>query len=456
MRYLSLFSGIEAATMAWHDLGFEPVGFSEIEPFPCAVLAHHYPDTPNLGDVTKITEEQIKSLGKIDIVVFGSPCQDLSVAGKRRGFKDEDGNDTRSGLFTTAIRIIRWARVHCGCRFALWENVPGAFSSSKGADFAEVVKLMAGLDDLDTPKNGWGTEGAAVGDNGLLEWAVLDAQWFGVAQRRKRVFAIADFGDWTSRQPILLERESLRGDTAPSREAGKSITHATAPCLTSSGRGVSRTGDTRGQDPVVAARMVAFGEYSVDGTASTMKSRDYKDATYLVAYGLPGNWIGRKPENGGNAVEPMVEVSPCQTKTDRHAVAFTGRGGGSDATVEFTPTMRSLSKGADGHQSGSAGLSVVYRTNASGQVMDQGEIAAALNRFTDPTAQIINTGMQVRRLTPVECARLQGFPDNFLDIEFKGKPAADGNKYKAFGNSMAVPVMRWIGERIKSTVEMKS
>ena len=244
--------------MAWHDLGWEPVAFSEIEPFPCAVLAHHYPDIPNLGDVTKITEEQIKELGPIDLVVFGSPCQDLSVAGARKGFKDADGSDTRSGLFTTAIRIIRWARKHNGCRFALWENVPGAFSSpkgNKGADFAQVVGLMAGLRDVAIPKNGWGTEGAAVGDNGMLEWACLDAQWFGLAQRRKRVFAIVDFGDWVSRPPILLERHSLRGNTPPSREAGQEVTHDVALCLTSSGRGVERSGDTRGQDPVVAYRI---------------------------------------------------------------------------------------------------------------------------------------------------------------------------------------------------------
>ena len=219
MRFLSLFSGIEAASIAWKPLGWECVGVSEIEPFPCAVLAHHYPDVPNLGDVTKITEDDIKKLGQIDLVVFGFPCQDLSVAGGRKGFQGE-----RSSLFYDAIRVIEYAKRHCGTRFALLENVPGAFSSNKGADFTEVVKHMAGLDELNTPTNGWGKEGAAVGSHGLLEWSVLDAQWFGLAQRRKRVFAIVDFGDWTSRPPILLERESLRGDSAPSRETGQDFT----------------------------------------------------------------------------------------------------------------------------------------------------------------------------------------------------------------------------------------
>ncbi len=170
MKYLSLFSGIEAASIAWKPLGWECVGVSEIEPFPCAVLAHHYPDVPNLGDVTKITEDDIKKLGQIDLVVFGSPCQGLSVAGARKGLDDE-----RSNLFYDAIRVIEYAKRHCGTRFALLENVPGAFSSNKGADFTEVVKHMAGLSDIDTPTNGWGKEGAAVGSNGLLEWSVLDA-----------------------------------------------------------------------------------------------------------------------------------------------------------------------------------------------------------------------------------------------------------------------------------------
>ena len=219
MKYLSLFSGIEAATVAWHPIGWECVGVSEIEPFPCAVLAHHYPEVPNLGDVTKITEDDIKDLGHIDIVVFGSPCQDLSVAGLRKGFTCESTDAlTRSGLFFIAMRIVEWAKKHCGCRFALWENVPGAFSSSGGRDFATVVEHMAGLENVSVPPKGWGNEGVAAGAEGLVEWATLDAQWFGVSQRRRRVFALADFGNWPNRQPILLEPESLRGDSAPSRE----------------------------------------------------------------------------------------------------------------------------------------------------------------------------------------------------------------------------------------------
>ena len=218
MRYLSLFSGIEAATEAWAPLGWECVGVAEIEGFPCSVLAQRYPGVPNLGDVTKIDETTIALLGHIDLVIFGSPCQDLSVAGKRKGLAGE-----RSGLFHTAMRIIKWAREHCGCRWALWENVPGAFSSNKGADFASVVGELAGLEHVDVPANGWGNEGCALGQHGLVEWSTLDAQWFGVAQRRRRVFALADFGDWAGRQPILLEPHRMRGDSAPRREAGQDV-----------------------------------------------------------------------------------------------------------------------------------------------------------------------------------------------------------------------------------------
>lgn len=453
MKYLSLFSGIEAATMAWHGLGFEPVAFSEIEPFPCALLAHYYPDTPNLGDVSKITEDQVRALGRIDLVVFGSPCQDLSVSGKRQGFKDADGNTTRSGLFVDAINIIRWARQHCGCRFALWENVPGAFSSNKGADFARVVELMAGLRDVSRPKNGWGTEGAAVGDDGMLEWAVLDAQWFGLAQRRKRVFALADFGNWAGRPPILLERDSLRGDSAPSRGQG-----AVVAALTARGVGTCGADDNQAQD----GHIIAFNPVQEGMAISSDVSAP----------------IGAS-DGGGN--------QGC-------VVAFTARDDGHDAVFDFTPTMRSLAKGADGHQSGSAGLAVVSfgGNNTQGPI----DVAACLNAkggsgrfyFESETFVLTCSGKDVlgtlqsscsdkhflgnqeafsgdyhvvtvsgydighpRRLTPLECERLMGFPDNFTRIPFRkcsAEDCADSPRYKALGNSMAEPVIRNIGTGI--------
>lgn len=352
MRYLSLFSGIEAATVAWHPLGWECVGVAEIEPFPCAVLAHHYPDVPNLGSVTEITEAQIKALGPIDLVVFGSPCQDLSVAGHRKGLIDESGNATRSGLFFDAVNILHWAVRNCGCRWGLWENVPGTFSSNKGRDFAAVVEWLAGLDTVDVPPKGWGPEGVAVGEEAMVEWATLDAQWFGVAQRRRRVFALADFGDWANRPPVLLERDSLRGDSAPSRGAGEEVAGSAADC-------------------------VDCGQ------------------PYPVA-----NCLTRRMHKGINST-----LDEDQTPV-----------------VAFHPTQDPISS-----------------TDGSTHAMGCGSKGGA-------ATVAVATVMQVRRLTPIECERLQGFPDNYTNIPWRGKPTSpDGPRYKALGNSMAVPVMRWIG-----------
>lgn len=485
MRYLSLFSGIEAATQAWQPLGWECVAVSEIEPFPCAVLEHHYPHVPNLGDVTKITEQQIKNLGQIDLIVFGSPCQNLSVAGNRKGFEGE-----QSSLFYAAMEIIKHAKRHCKTRFALWENVPGAFSSNKGADFTEVVKHMAGLSDLDTPTNGWGKEGAAVGSNGLLEWSVLDAQWFGLAQRRKRVFAIVDFGDWTSRPPILLERESLRGDSAPSRETrqdftadvrasteGKSwysvdtqqpparLAHEIAPCLAAS---MYKEPPSVMQLPSEPYQQVAEGKL-----VGTLTATDYKEPHGVmiepVAYpintmtcqgrpsdngrmglglgdandpcptltqnhshavAIAGNIIGRTEGNGGNG-NGFDESGACYTLTtnDRHAVAYEGC---------LTPNQSQNNR-----VYGSDGVSPSLQTGAA-----SGNITPIF--FMPPSV--------VRRLTPIECEKLQGFPDNWTKIPYRNKSADDcpnGPRYKALGNSMAVNVMAWIGQKIQQTRGVK-
>ena len=457
MRYLSLFSGIEAATQAWQPLGWECVAVSEIEPFPCAVLEHHYPDVPNLGDVTKITEQQIKDLGRIDLIVFGSPCQNLSVAGNRKGFEGE-----QSSLFYAAMEIIKHAKRHCKTRFALWENVPGAFSSNKGADFTEVVKHMAGLDELNTPTNGWGKEGAAVGANGLLEWSVLDAQWFGLAQRRKRVFAIVDFGEWTSRPPILLERESLRGDSAPSRETGESVTANARGCLASgtdlAGPILANCGEKQWLGNQEAFRgeyhVVEKAVYSFDSLASnSMKSKNphsgcrqvelakcldtsngcpSKNQGGLAVVAIAGNIIGRTEGNGGNG-NGFDESGACYTLTtnDRHAVAFAeprrARGCDVIANNEPWPTLPA--------HAGTGGGNVPM-------------IAFAAN----PTSV-------VRRLTPIECEKLQGFPDDFTKIPYRNKSADDcpnGVRYKALGNSMAVNVMAWIGQRVQQAVAIKT
>jgi len=423
---MSLFSGIEAASVAWLPLGWTCVGVAEIDPFPCAVLAHHYPDVPNLGSVVDITDAQIAALGPIDIVVGGSPCQDLSVAGKRAGLAGE-----RSGLFHQQLRIFHAARHFCGARFLLWENVPGAFSSNRGLDFAVVAGAMAGCR-LPVPEIGWGQEGVALGDHGLLEWAVLDAQWFGLAQRRRRVFALLDAGDWANRPPILLEPDKLRGDSAPSREAGEDSAAST-------GDGIARC-----------------------VTASEGKRGDLETCNF-VAHTLRGEGFDASEDGTGRGT-PLVPVG----------VALRGRDGGATAELgdEVAFTLRASEGGGDkphvlAHAFDARQSDVIQYGDKSGPIDTDGHSIGVLAEHyshdycqdriysSSGIAPALNGGMQVRRITPTECERLQGFPDNYTAIPWRKKPASecpDGPRYRALGNSMAVPVMRWIGKRIAMVV----
>lgn len=367
MKYLSLFSGQEAAHLAWAPLGWECAAVAEVDPSACALLRHRLPHVPNLGDVTKITDDMVRSLGRIDVVIGGSPCQDLSVAGKRAGLAG-----ARSSLFHEQLRIFHAARHLCGARWLVWENVPGAFSSNAGRDFAVVVGALAGCD-LAIHKDGWGNEGLALGENGLVEWSVLDAQWFGVAQRRRRVFAVLDTGDWASRPPILLEPESLRGDSAPRREAGEGIAGTLAPG--------AHPGGFNGQDAYAGQLIPALARCV---TAGEGKRQDHETCTIIPAVAF-----------------------------DCKASGLAGFGVG-----EIASTMRSMGH-ADSHQNGGGHLAV-------------------------------QMGMQVRRLTPIECERLQGTPDKWTMVpNAAGKPMADGPRYKMLGNSFAVPVIRWIGRKIE-------
>jgi DNA (cytosine-5)-methyltransferase 1 len=359
MNYLSVCSGIEAATVAWHPLGWNPVGFSEIEPFPSQVLKHHYPTVPNLGDMTKFKEWEIES--NIDVFVGGTPCQSFSVAGLRKGLDDPRGN-----LMLTYLAIADKFRP----RWLVWENVPGVLSSNGGKDFAT---FLGGLGEL-----GYG-----------FAYRILDAQYFGVAQRRRRVFVVGYLGDWRCAAAVLFERHSLQGNPAPSRNSWEKIAGTVTARFGNSRNNQEELAPLQYLDNAecknidrVAARMVSFGEYSVDGTASSMKARDYKDATDLVA-------------------QPVG--------TDLYNGTITG-----DIACTFTADATSAT-------------------------------------HSDPT---VMQSMAVRRLTPVECERLQGFPDHYTDIKSKGKQTPDGPRYKALGNSMAVPVMNWIGQKIQKVEEI--
>jgi DNA (cytosine-5)-methyltransferase 1 len=353
MKYGSVCSGVEAATAAWHPLGWEPQWFSEIEKFPSAVLAHHYPDVPNLGDMTKFKEWPIDR--SIDLLVGGTPCQSFSVAGLRKGLDDPRGNLMLTYLAIAAQYQPKWL---------VWENVPGVLSSQRGRDFGTFLGALGKL--------GYG-----------FAYRVLDAQYFGVAQRRKRVFVVGYLGDWRRAAAVLFERESMSGHPAPSREAGQKA----ADTLTV---GSNQYSGFNGE-PVAQCLKTRTGS-AYDPTTETLP----------IAFGAQNS------ANQGDSVS--TEVTPTLDKSKTPAVAISD------------PARTLLASGSDASPCYDRGPNFVAKSNA------------------------------VRRLTPTECERLQGFPDNFTQIPWRNKPAEDcpdGPRYKAMGNSMAVPVMRWIGERIE-------
>lgn len=306
MLYLSLCSGIEAATIAWMPLGWRPIGFAEIDPFCCAVLEHHFPGIVNYGDITKIDGKQIVSeSGWPDVVVAGTPCQSFSIAGHKLGLSDPRGNVTLH--FFRLVGEIR-------PRWVVWENVPGILSIDGGDVFRQI---LAAMDEF-----GYG-----------VAWRVLDAQHFGVPQRRRRVFLVGYLGDWRPAAEVLFGPGSGAWNPA-------------------------KGGETQAEDP--------------GGNAACL---------------------------GANCFGKVI--------TTRRAVG---------------PVSHKWHKGYGG---------------PSG---DECQNLVALHD---------GQGWRVRRFTPKECERLQGFPDDWTLIEWKGSPACDTQRYKAIGNSMAVPVIRWIGERVE-------
>jgi len=396
MNYLSVCSGIEAATVAWHPLGWNPVGFSEIESFPSQVLKHHYPTVPNLGDMTKFKEWQIES--NFDVFVGGTPCQSFSVAGLRKGLDDPRGN-----LMLTYLAIAKQHRP----RWLVWENVPGLLSSADGRDFGSFLGGLAIC--------GYG-----------FAYRVLDAQYFGVAQRRKRVFVVGYLGDWRPAAAVLFERESLSGYPKPSRKTGERI----APCVTN-GPPFSRTGNER----VEAEAMViheTVGALCADTHPGSYSGQDAYTGR-LIPQPIPFDTTQiTSPQNGNNP----KSGDPC------HPLAA---GAHPPAIVQ---SMEHLSA-----------YSIREDAKANTFSATELEVANALKAL-QPSPQshhaqtFVAQKIAVRRLTCVECERLQGFPDHYTDIKPKGKQTPDGPRYKALGNSMAVPVMNWIGKKIQKVEDL--
>jgi len=350
MRYLSVCSGVEAATVAWHHMGWQAAGFSEIEKFPSEVLAHHYPTVTNFGDMTKYKEWNLDD--SIGLLVGGTPCQSFSVAGLRKGLDDPRGN-----LALTYLGILDKFRP----KWCVWENVPGVLSSGGGRDFGSFLGALGEL--------GYG-----------FAYRVLDAQNFGVAQRRRRVFVVGCLGDWRPAAEVLFESESLSGNTKPSRAQRESVTGYVES---------------------------SFGQYREDVIAGTSK------ASGGVMGGGSETFITHSVETFPTLLSSTAGVSRPGNEATEHQTYI--------ATAQFCDTY-------------------------NGTI--QGDVSATMTAdMAGPThsGPKVMQNMAVRRLTPVECERLQGFPDNYTNIKDK---CPDGPRYKAMGNSMAVPVMRWIGERI--------
>lgn len=470
MRFGSVCSGIEAASVAWHPLGWEAAWLSEIEPFPSAVLAHHYPYVSNLGDMTLLPERILS--GEVeapDVFCGGTPCQAFSVAGLRNSLDDARGNLSLTFVgIANAIDHVRSVR-SAAPGIVFWENVPGVLSTKDNA-FGCFLGALAGESDPLIPSGGkWTNAGCVFGPQRAVAWRVLDAQYFGVAQRRKRVFVVASARADFNPAKVLFEFDSVRRDIAPSREKGQAI----APCVTN-GPPFSRTGNERVEaEAMVAVRMVAFGEYVDDGTASAMKARDYKDATDLVAQPIPLNTMtmqGRPSDEGrmGSGIGEPGDPCPTLTKGHSHAVAqpipihdqatrhagkngekTIGKGNGFGVGQEGDP-MNTLTKG-DRH---AVAQPMAFTTEQTPKYNnDQALTLTKQSPTGGGQPQCVMQSMAVRRLTPVECERLQGFPYNYTNIPWRKKDESpDGPRYKALGNSWAVPVVRWIGHRIQQEI----
>ena len=482
LSFISMFSGIEAASVAFNPLGWRAVCFAEIEKFPSRVLAHHYPDVPNVGDMTQHDWGQYR--GKVDIVCGGPPCQAFSVAGLRESLNDARGN--LSLVYMRALHAIQ-------PRNAIVENVPGWLSTKDNAFGCFLAGLVGASDALPPPSGKrWPNAGMVSGPKGRAAWRVLDAQFFGLAQRRKRVVVVADFGNGADPAAVLFESEGVRRNSPPRRETGKGIAGTIAPSITASGRGFERAGDPRGQDCVIPthvpqiARCVATREG---------QSQDFESTT-MIAIGVTGQIAHALKAEGADASEdgtgrgnPIVAYAfqPRIARNGRSDMgdlinslsAQSGETGKGDAApcvaIAFNHNAQadqlphnsrdtSINDGLTCSQQGAVALSIAENQRDELRTAD---ISPALTIGGGKPGEGYSTALvnsAVRRLTPRECERLQGFQfrvgpfypgawrDNagrYWSPDYTAIPgAADGPRYKALGNSWAVPKFRWLGARI--------
>ena len=511
MKFGSVCSGIEAASVAWHPLGWTAAWLSEIEPFPCAVLKHHYPDVPNHGDMTLLPEKILSGQVEApDLFCGGTPCQAFSVAGLRNSLDDARGNLSLTFVgIANAIDHVRSLRGDAPA-IVFWENVPGVLNTKDNAFGCFLGALAGESDPIKPPGERWSNAGCVFGPQRTVAWRVLDAQHFGVAQRRRRVFVVASARDGIDPAAILFEFEGLRRDTPQSRETRESVAASTDAGFDSGG--LQRTvgalcadthpGAYSGQD-AYTGRLIPQIVGSIDCRIGAQRAQNAQaghmlpmfydmkqhhnpqpsdtvqlttsncatvrgDTPLVQPIAFPANLSGTQcastenlaPSMGAKNPTAVMQPIPIHDQATRHAGKngdkTMGKGNGLGIGQPGDP-MNTLTKG-DNH-------AVAYNISpGKGELKDDIHVtdahvsktidASASNPAMHQGGSAIVQAMAVRRLTPVECERLQGFPDNYSNIPWrKASESPDGPRYKALGNSWAVPVVAWIGQRIQDQLK---
>ena len=423
----SLFDGIGGWLLAARHAGITPIWASEIEPFPCSVTARHFPDVKQLGDITQIDPNAIEP---VDIICAGSPCQDLSIAGKRKGLDGE-----RSGLFRTAVELVRGMRIRTGGRyprFFVWENVPGAFSSNKGADFRAVLEEI-GQTEIPTPPNGkWANAGLAELPKCDIAWRVLDAQYWGVPQRRRRIFLVADFAtDGRCAGEILFEPEGVSRDTAESPGEREGTARGAEDCARTSGAITSWD---------VQSRRI----YDENGTMAALYSGDGQGTHNGAVLIRAAGFIGKAAPSAGN-IGYTRECAPTLIAGKEQHVAIYDIQHRDDVIRPVKdgkiPTLTAR-MGTGGHN---VPIVNTYCGAKSYSEYEAGKVAtlrASGGAYGGGSENLALSYSIVRRLTPTECERLQGLEDGYTE------GGSDTARYKALGNGMAQPCADYVIRRI--------
>ena len=477
MNYLSVCSGIEAATVAWHDLGWTPLAFSEIEAFPRAVLQHHYPHVPLHGDFTKLRDEPW--IVDADILVGGTPCQAFSVAGLRQSLSDDRGN--LSLEFIRLANAIDDLRRDAGREpaFVLWENVPGVLSTNDNA-FGTFLAGLCGCDTALVSPNeyGWSDAGVVAGPKRVAAWRVLDAQYFGLAQRRRRVFVLARGGarGWACADALLPIVKGVSGNTAPRRKEGQGTT-GTLAARTKGGGGLGTDFDCDGG---LIARCVTARNQRLDAESETFVVAGHADNRH----GLPTLRAEGGDVAGGSealVASPQPFTLAVRGRNGNHELEYrqdgianavlTPNGGRAGIGVGAVAFMPARTFGADGgidehwaerevcdalhtnSGNGNKAPAIAFNWNAQPDQMNFSAETVPTLSCSQGAATLL--GWRVRRLTPGECEKLQGFFPGYTAIPYRGKPASDGPRYKSLGNSMATRCMKWIGMRIKTVCDVE-